>query len=603
MDEFSAPRIIDVDPLDNLNDLFATRVAAGPDLPMVEVKSGPGAPWKALSAREVDADVVAVAKGLVALGVEPGEHVGIMSRTRYEWTLLDWATWAAGAVPVPLYETSSAEQVHWILSDAGVKLLVVESAAHAATVEEVRGQAPELRDVFVIDDGGIAALKEAGKDVGDDEIARRRGLANLEDVATIIYTSGTTGRPKGAELTHENFYSLTVNAVEALPEVFAEPNGRTLLFMPLAHVFARFIGVLVVAGGTVLGHTPDTKTLLEDLGEFKPTYILSVPRVFEKVYNSSEQKAAAGGKVKIFHWAAATAIAWSRALDEPKGPGLGLKIQHKVADALVYKKLRAALGGQTKWAVSGGAPLGERLGHFYRGIGVRILEGYGLTETTAPTSVNRPSATKIGTVGPQLPGCAARIAEDGEILLKGHHVFRGYHNNPQATADAFVDGWFRTGDLGSLDADGFLRITGRKKEIIVTAGGKNVAPAVLEDRIRAHALVSQCVVVGDGQPFIGALMTLDPEGLPGWLAMHGKDPMSVAAAVLDVDVLAALDAAVDRANKAVSRAESIRKFTLLTTDFTVENGYLTPSLKVKRNVVLTDFSVEVDAIYAGVPAQ
>ncbi|KRC35637.1 MULTISPECIES: AMP-dependent synthetase/ligase [Oerskovia] len=602
MDEFSAPRIIDVDPLDNLNDLFASRVAAGPDQPMVEVKSGPGAPWKTLTAREVDADVVSVAKGLVALGIQPGEHVGIMSRTRYEWTLLDWATWAAGAVPVPLYETSSAEQVQWILSDAGVRLLVVESPAHAATVEEVRAQAPELGQVFVIDDGGIAALKEAGKDVSDDEIARRRGLANLADVATIIYTSGTTGRPKGAELTHENFYSLTVNAVKALPEVFAEANGRTLLFMPLAHVFARFIGVLVVAGGTVLGHTPDTKTLLEDLGEFKPTYILSVPRVFEKVYNSSEQKAAAGGKVKIFHWAAATAIAYSRALDDPKGPGIGLKLQHKVADALVYKKLRAALGGQTKWAVSGGAPLGERLGHFYRGIGVRILEGYGLTETTAPTSVNRPTATKIGTVGPQLPGCGARIAEDGEILLKGHHVFRGYHNNPQATQDAFVDGWFRTGDLGSLDADGFLRITGRKKEIIVTAGGKNVAPAVLEDRIRAHALVSQCVVVGDGQPFIGALMTIDPEGLPGWLAMHGKEPMTVEAAAIDVDVLAALDTAVDRANKAVSRAESIRKFTILTTDFTVENGYLTPSLKVKRNVVLQDFSVEVDAIYAGAAA-
>jgi long-chain acyl-CoA synthetase len=603
MDEFSAPRIIDVDRLDNLNDLFAHRVAAGPDLPMIEVKSEPGAPWQVLSAREVDAEVVAVAKGLVAHGIEPGDTVGIMSRTRYEWTLLDWATWAAGAVPVPLYETSSSEQVQWILSDAGVRLLVVETAHHAEVVADVRDQAPELREVLVIDDGGIAALKEAGKDVDDAEIARRRGLANLDDLATIIYTSGTTGRPKGAELTHENFYSLTVNAVEAVPEVFAEPNGRTLLFMPLAHVFARFIGVLVVAGGTVLAHTPDTKNLLEDLGEFKPTYILSVPRVFEKVYNSSEQKAAAGGKVKIFHWAAATAIAYSRALDDPRGPGLGLKIQHKVADALVFKKLRAALGGKAKWAVSGGAPLGERLGHFYRGIGVRILEGYGLTETTAPTSVNRPAATKIGTVGPQLPGCAVRIADDGEILLKGHHVFRAYHNNPQATAEAFDDGWFRTGDLGSLDEDGFLSITGRKKEIIVTAGGKNVAPAVLEDRIRAHALVSQCVVVGDGQPFIGALMTLDPEGLPGWLSMHGKEPMSVEAAAQDVDVLAALDAAVNRANKAVSRAESIRKFTILTSDFTVENGYLTPSLKVKRAVVLKDFSVEVDAIYSGVLAQ
>ncbi|MEV8180056.1 AMP-dependent synthetase/ligase [Cellulosimicrobium funkei] len=602
MDEISAPRIVEVDPSKNLNDLLASRVAADPAAPMVERRTGADGAWQALSAREFDAEVVAVAKGLVARGIQPGDHVGIMSRTRYEWTLLDWATWAAGAVPVPLYETSSPEQVQWILSDADVRLLVVETEAHAATVEEVRDQAPALQDVLAIDAGAIATLTADGADVDDAEIVRRRGLADLADVATIIYTSGTTGRPKGAELTHQNFYSLTVNAVAAVPEVFGEPGGRTLLFMPLAHVFARFIGVLVVAGGTVLGHTPDTKTLLEDLGTFKPTYILSVPRVFEKVYNSSEQKAAAGGKLKIFHWAAATAIAYSRALDEPSGPGIGLRLQHKVADALVFKKLRHALGGRAKYAVSGGAPLGERLGHFYRGIGVRILEGYGLTESTAPTSVNRPGNTKIGTVGEQLPGCGARIAEDGEILLRGDHIFRGYHNNEQATADAFVDGWFRTGDLGSLDEDGFLRITGRKKEIIVTAGGKNVAPAVLEDRIRAHALVSQCVVVGDQKPFIGALVTLDPEGLPGWASMHGKEPLTVEQAAKDPDVLAALDAAVTRANQAVSRAESIRKFTVLTTDFTVENGYLTPSLKVKRSEVLKDFAADVEAIYVDGPA-
>ncbi|MCB7137253.1 AMP-dependent synthetase/ligase [Cellulosimicrobium marinum] len=602
MDEISAPRIVEVDPSKNLNDLLAERVAADPSAPMVERRTGADGAWEALSARAFDAEVVAVAKGLVARGIQPGDHVGIMSRTRYEWTLLDWATWAAGAVPVPLYETSSAEQVQWILSDADVRLLVVETSAHAETVAQVRDQAPALTDVLVLDEGGVASLVADGADVEDAEIARRRGLAELADVATIIYTSGTTGRPKGAELTHENFYSLTVNAVAAVPEVFAEPGGRTLLFMPLAHVFARFIGVLVVAGGTVLGHTPDTKTLLEDLGTFKPTYLLSVPRVFEKVYNSSEQKAAAGGKLKIFHWAVATAIAYSRALDEPKGPGLGLTLQHKVADVLVFKKLRHALGGRAKYAVSGGAPLGERLGHFYRGIGVRILEGYGLTETTAPTSVNRPTNTRIGSVGTQLPGCAVRIAEDGEILLKGHHVFRGYHDNAQATQDAFVDGWFRTGDLGSLDDDGFLRITGRKKEIIVTAGGKNVAPAVLEDRIRAHALVSQCVVVGDQKPFIGALITLDPEGIPGWASMHGKEALSVEDAAKDPDVLAALDAAVTRANQAVSRAESIRKFTVLTSDFTVENGYLTPSLKVKRGEVLKDYSSDVDALYADGPA-
>ncbi len=454
--------------------------------------------------------------------------------------------------------------------------------------------------MLAIDSGAIATLTADGAGVDDAEIVRRRGLADLADVATIIYTSGTTGRPKGAELTHQNFYPHGQRRGRGA-EVFGEPGGRTLLFMPLAHVFARFIGVLVVAGGTVLGHTPDTKTLLEDLGTFKPTYILSVPRVFEKVYNSSEQKAAAGGKLKIFHWAAATAIAYSRALDEPSGPGVGLRLQHKIADALVFK-LRHALGGRAKYAVSGGAPLGERLGHFYRGIGVRILEGYGLTESTAPTSVNRPGNTKIGTVGEQLPGCGARIAEDGEILLRGDHIFRGYHNNEQATADAFVDGWFRTGDLGSLDEDGFLRITGRKKEIIVTAGGKNVAPAVLEDRIRAHALVSQCVVVGDQKPFIGALVTIDPEGLPGWASMHGKESLTVEQAAKDPDVLAALDAAVTRANQAVSRAESIRKFTVLTTDFTVENGYLTPSLKVKRSEVLKDFAADVEAIYVDGPA-
>lgn len=602
MDEFSAPRIVEVDPSRNLNDLLASRVAADPSAAMIERRTGPDGAWEALSARDFDAEVVAVAKGLVARGVRPGDHVGIMSRTRYEWTLLDWASWAAGAVPVPLYETSSAEQVQWILSDADVRLLVVETEDHAATVAQVRDRAPSLTDVLAIDSGAVATLVAEGAGVDDAEIARRRGLADLADVATIIYTSGTTGRPKGAELTHENFYSLTVNAVEAVPEVFKQPGARTLLFMPLAHVFARFIGVLVVAGGTVLGHTPDTKTLLEDLGTFRPTYLLSVPRVFEKVYNSSEQKAAAGGKLRIFHWAVATAIAYSRALDTPKGPGVGLTLQHKVADALVFKKLRHALGGQTKYAVSGGAPLGERLGHFYRGIGVRILEGYGLTETTAPTSVNRPATTRIGTVGTQLPGCAVRIAEDGEILLKGHHVFRGYHDNEQATQEAFVDGWFRTGDLGSLDDDGYLRITGRKKEIIVTAGGKNVAPAMLEDRIRAHALVSQCVVVGDQKPFIGALVTLDPEGLPGWASMHGKGEMTVEEAAKDPDVLAALDAAVTRANQAVSRAESIRKFTVLTTDFTVENGYLTPSLKVKRSEVLKDFAGDIESIYADGPA-
>ncbi|WP_277213076.1 AMP-dependent synthetase/ligase [Isoptericola croceus] len=593
MDEITIPQLVELPPTSNLNGLLTDRVTKDPDATIVERPSGDG--WESLSGAAFDAEVVAVAKGLVAKGVQPGDPVGIMSRTRYEWTLLDFAVWAAGAVPVPVYETSSPEQVEWIVTDAGVTILVAEDAELVATVRTIADSAPTLREVLSIDDGAIAELTAAGADVDDAEITRRRALANLDDIATIIYTSGTTGRPKGAELTHGNFASLATNAVAAVPEVFAA-GGRTLLFLPLAHVFARFIEILAVAGGSVLGHWADVKTVTTGLGTFKPTFVLAVPRVFEKVYNSAEQKAAAGGKLKIFQWATATAIEWSRAQDAG-GPSFWLNLQHKVAGKLVYGKLLHALGGQARYAVSGGGPLGERLGHFFRGIGLTILEGYGLTETTAPTSVNRPEANRIGSVGTQLPGCGVKIAADGEILLKGLHIFRGYHGNAEATAESFDGEWFRTGDLGALDDDGFLSITGRKKEIIVTAGGKNVAPAALEDRIRAHALVSQCVVVGDNRPFIGALITIDPEGLPGWLKMHDKPEMTVEQAKSDEDVLAALDAAVTRANKAVSRAESIRKFSLLPEDLTVENGYLTPSMKVKRSVVLADFSDDVEALY------
>lgn len=599
MDEFRTPLRLEVDPSNNLNDLLAERVTGTPDRVVVEHKTQKGGPWIPLTAQEFDAEIVAVAKGLVARGVEPGDRVGIMSHTRYEWSLLDWAVWAAGAVPVPLYETSSAEQVLWILTDADVSLLVVETAAHAATVEEVRADAPTLREVLLLDEGAIDTIVAGADSVSDEEIARRRGLAGLSDVATVIYTSGTTGRPKGVELTHGNFYELTVNTVADLYEVVGEPGARTLLFMPLAHVFARFIEVLCIPAGAVLGHTPDTTTLIEDLASFRPSFILAVPRVFEKVYNSAEQKAAAGGKSAIFQRAAKTSIVYSRALDTPRGPGAWLKLQHKVADVLVLKRLRAALGGNAKYAISGGAPLGERLGHFYRGLGLNVLEGYGLTETTAPATVNRPGkGTKIGTVGIPMPGTSIRIAEDGEIEVKGIPVFRGYHANDAATQESLVDGWFRTGDLGSLDDEGYLRITGRKKEIIVTAGGKNVAPAVLEDRLRAHPLISQVVVVGDQRPFIGALITLDPEGVPGWLTAHGKPEMSVAEAAKDPDVLASLDLAVEKANKAVSRAESVRKYRILADDLTIANGYLTPKLSIRRAQVLKDFAGEVDALYA-----
>jgi len=600
MDEFHTPLRVEVDPSSNLNDLLAERVTSTPDRVVVEHKTQQDGPWIPLTAREFDAEIVAVAKGLAARGVQPGDRVGIMSRTRYEWSLLDWAVWAAGAVPVPLYETSSAEQVLWILTDADVSLLVVESPAHAAVVEEVRADAPSLREVLVIDDGAIETILARAGETTDAEITRRRGLAVLADTATLIYTSGTTGRPKGVQLTHGNFYELTVNAVADLDEVFAEAGARTLLFMPLAHVFARFIEVLCIPAGAVLGHSPSTVTLIEDLGTFRPTFILAVPRVFEKVYNSAEQKAAAGGKGAIFQRAAKTSIVYSRALDTPRGPSPWLRLQHKVADVLVLHKLRAALGGQARWAVSGGAPLGERLGHFYRGLGLNVLEGYGLTETTAPATVNRPGKrTKIGTVGLPLPGSGVRIAADGEVELTGIQVFGGYHGNQAATDEAMNDGWFRTGDLGSLDDEGYLRITGRKKEIIVTAGGKNVAPAVLEDRIRAHPLISQVVVVGDQRPYIGALITLDPEGVPGWLLAHSKGEMTLAEAALDPDVLASLDKAVEKANRAVSRAESVRKYRILDTDLTIANGYLTPKLSIRRGEVLKDYAAEIDALYEG----
>ena len=602
MDEFRTPLLIDVDRSRNLNDLLAARVSATPDRTLIEHKTTAGGPWIPLSAREFDAEVVAVAKGLVAQGVAPEDRVAIMSRTRYEWTLLDWAIWAVGAVPVPVYETSSAEQVHWILADADVSLALVETSEHAATVALVRADVPNLRKVLIIDDDAVDTLAAQGAGVSDEEVARRRGLANLADVATIIYTSGTTGRPKGAELTHENFYVLTVNTAEGLGEVVSAPGARTLLFMPLAHVFARFIEVLIVPAGAVLGHTSDTKNLLADLASFQPTFILSVPRVFEKIYNSAEQKALAKDRQDIFERAAKTAIVYSRALDTPRGPSLWLRLQHKVADVLVLSKMRKALGGRAEWAISGGAPLGERLGHFYRGLGLRVLEGYGLTETTAPATVNTPAGTKIGTVGPPLPGTAVRIAQDGEVEVQGPHVFRGYHGNPAATAEVFHDGWFRTGDLGALDEDGFLRITGRKKEIIVTAGGKNVAPALLEDRLRGHPLVSQVVVVGDQRPFIAALVTLDAESVPGWLAAHGHPEMSIAEAAEHPAVLASLDKAVERTNRAVSRAESIRKYRILAGDLTIANGYLTPKLSVRRMEVLKDFAGEIDTLYGGPPA-
>ncbi len=557
-----------------------------------------GSGWADVTAARFADEVTAVAKGLLASGIRTGDTVAIMSRTRYEWTLADCAIWAVGAVPVPIYETSSAEQVQWVLQDSGAVAAIIESAAHRATLEQVRAEASGLQHVWVLDEGAVASLTAAGADVADQAlIAAREGLDRTSP-ATLIYTSGTTGRPKGVVLSHGNFLDVAENSADQLAEVVRATGSATLLFLPLAHVFARFIEVLALEAEVRMGHSFDIKNLLADFVVFRPTFILAVPRVFEKIYNSAEAQATSSGRGRIFALAAATAIAWSESLDNGHTTWT-LQARHAVFDKLVYARLRAAMGGQVAYAVSGGAPLGTRLGHFFRGIGVTILEGYGLTETTAPATVNLPGRMKIGTVGLPLPGVRIGIADDGEILIKGINVFTGYHGNPAATAEAVKDGWLHTGDVGELDGDGFLRITGRKKEILVTAGGKNVAPAVLEDRIRAHPLVSQCLVVGDQKPFIAALVTLDEEMLPGWASNNGLSGLTAERARTNEVVLAALQQAVDDANLAVSKAESVRKFAVLETDFTEENGYLTPSLKLKRNVIMRDFADEVEALYGG----
>lgn len=555
--------------------------------------------WVDVTTTEFLTQVRAVAKGLMSCGVEPGDRVAIMSRTRYEWTLSDFAIWTAGAVTVPIYETSSAHQVEWILSDSGAKGVITEQPRHSELVEEVRAKLDALQHIWQIESGGLEQLLEAGKVVSDQDLDRRRTIADREDLATIIYTSGTTGRPKGCELTHGNFMSLSENIIAKLPEVVGTPGASMVLFLPLAHVLARLIQVLAVDAGVKIGHAPDIKKLMDDLKGFQPTFVLAVPRVFEKIYNMTDQKLAAENKGRLFRLAAKTAISYSRALDTG-GASLPLKVQHKFFDILVYRKLRDAMGGKAEYAISGGGPLGTRLGHFFRGIGINILEGYGLTETTAPTNVNIPSLSKIGTVGAPLPGVGIRIAEDGEILAHGIGVFRGYFNNPEATAEAFTeDGWLYTGDIGAMDEDGYLTITGRKKEIIVTAGGKNVAPAVLEDVVRAHPLISQCVVVGDNRPFIGALLTLDPEMIDAWAKGHQRQDLTLESARTDEYVKEHLQRAIDDANKHVSQAESIRKWAILPEDFTEENGYLTPSMKLKRGMITTEFSNDIDDLYGG----
>jgi long-chain acyl-CoA synthetase len=594
--EFSVPPVAQIGAAANLTDPVWDNARTAPDAVQFARRTGAG--WQDVTCAQFRDEVVAVAAGLIASGIEPGDRVALMSKTRYEWTLLDYAIWTAGGVTVPIYETSSSEQVRWILADSGTVVCVTETAAHAATVAALRDGLPALRQVWQIEAGDVATLTAAGREVPPERVEERRHSSGAEDLATIIYTSGTTGRPKGCLLSHRNMYADIANAIPGLPNLFHE-GASTLLFLPLAHSFARLIQIGVVYARCRMGHAPDVQNLVADLTAFQPTFVLSVPRVFEKVYNTAEQNARNDGKGRIFEIAVDTAIEFSKAQDSG-GPGVVLRAKHAVFDRLVYGKLRAALGGDCRAAISGGAPLGARLGHFYRGVGLTIYEGYGLTETSPAVAVNLKTAIKIGTVGRPLPGVTLRIGEDGEILVQGEIVFQGYWNNPDATAEVLdPDGWFHTGDLGELDDDGYLRITGRKKEIIVTAGGKNVAPAVLEDRVRAHPLVSQAMVVGDRQPFVAALITIDEDAWPAWLSANALPAGSTVETLrADEALRAEIQKAVDDANSLVSQAEAIKVFRILARDWSEATGEITPSLKVKRNVVLKEYADEIAAIYA-----
>jgi len=607
--EFSIPALAEIPAAANLTNVVFRRAEEHPQAVVLR-RPGPAGlsgEWTEVTATQFRDEVVALAKGLVAAGIGAGDRVALMSHTCYEWTLIDYAIWTAGAITVPVYETSSAEQAEWILSDSGARACFVETAGLEQVIDGFRDRVPAVEHVWRIKPGAAQAeaslsdLAGLGAAVGDEVIIERAAATRASDLATVIYTSGTTGRPKGCELTHENLLAAVRNAfLGPLTVVTETRDADTLLFLTLAHVFARTIQVGCIEAGIVLGHCGDLTALLPALASFRPTFVLAVPRVFEKVYNGAEQKAISERKGAIFGRAARIAIAYSEALDSPGRPGFGLRAQHALFNRLVYAKLRAALGGRVEYAVSGGAALTERLCHFFRGVGVTVLQGYGLTETSAAATLNRPDRNKIGTVGQPLPGVRIRIAEDGEILIGGTVVFPGYWRNEAATRETFADdGWFRTGDIGELDEEGFLTITGRKKELIVTAAGKNVAPVVLEDRLRSHALISQTMVVGDGRPYVAALITVDAEALEPWKERYGKPAEATIASLRDdPDLIGAIQAAVDDANQAVSRAESIRRFRVLPDDFTQENGQLSVKMGIRRSVLYKDFADDIEALYS-----
>ncbi len=617
----------------SLGDIPFDNAAQAPDeVVLARKRAGPGAggAWRDVSAAEFAAEVLAVAKGLIAHGLRPGDRLAIMARTTYEWTLVDFAAWAAGLVTVPVYPTSSAHQAHWILRDSGAAACVVESVEQTRLISSVRTGLPDLAHLWQLDTGAVGQLVAAGRRVPNALVTERRAATGPGDIATLVYTSGTTGRPKGCVLTHGNFFAEVDNATELLHPVFKSVSSEpasTLLFLPLSHVFGRMVAVGCLRARVRLGHAPSIRTedLLADLATFRPTFLLAIPYVLEKVYNTGRATAERMGRAASFDRAARIARRYGEAVEAKEhgtgsGPGAALKAARRLYDPLVYRRIRAALGGKVRYAICGGSPLGHRLAAFYAGAGIEIFEGYGLTETTAAATLTPPLKPRIGTVGRPLPGTAVRIADDGEVLLRGAQVFTGYWDaatgGPLRNGDGFGaghgqglpayeehgygksdGGWLATGDIGALDADGYLTITGRKKELIVTSGGKNVAPAPLEDRLRAHPLVGQCMVLGDDRPYITALITLEADGLAHWRMMKKKQRVPMAELVTDEVLLADIQDAVDDANKLVSRAESIRRFTVLPVDFTEEAGHLTPSLKLRRAAIARDFAEEIEELY------
>ncbi|MFD4135437.1 AMP-dependent synthetase/ligase [Streptomyces goshikiensis] len=553
--------------------------------------------WRDVSAVEFAAQVLAVAKGLIAEGLREGDRLAIMARTTYEWTLLDFAGWAAGLVTVPVYPTASALQARWIIQDSGAVACAVEDTEQARLISSERANLPGLAHLWEFDTGAIERLIKAGERIPGALVHARRAARTPDSVATLVYTSGTTGQPKGCVLTHANFFAEVDNAVGLLHPVFrsvSKEPASTLLFLPMSHVFGRMVAVACLRARVRLGHAPSisTEELLADLAGFRPTFLLAIPYVLEKVYNTARATAEKMGRAASFDRAARIARRYGETA-EGKRPGLGLRAARALYDPLVYRRIRAALGGHVRYVLSGGSPLGHRLAAFYTGAGIEVFEGYGLTETTGASTVTPPLRPRLGTVGWPLPGTAVRIADDGEVLLGGRHVFAGYWNV------AAHDGgqWLATGDIGELDADGYLTITGRKKDLIITSGGKNVAPAPLEDWLRAHPLVGQCLVVGDNRPYVAALITLEPEGLAHWRQMHKKQGVPVRELVLDEDLRADVQRAVDEANLLVSRAESIRRFTVLPGEFTERRGHLTPSMKLKRAAIARDYGREIDELY------